>query len=286
LATPQLAPQPLIHYYLAMHPSLRGFSLIELSIVLVILGLLTGGILAGKSLIRASELRAVSTEYSRWNTAVFAFRDKYFALPGDMANAQAVWGAAANCPGTAAQGSTTATTCNGNGNGMLECVGPTGSGTLCINATGVGSEWFRFWQHLANAGLIEGTFSGVAGTSGNYHAIYTNSPASKLAPGCWSAGYTDSTSGDPDLFNAPGGNRLSFGKPYTSSNASCRAAMLVPEELWNIDSKLDDGRPATGKIQAYYWDDCTDATSSGSINANYSLNVTTPQCALVSGTRW
>lgn len=57
----------------------RGFSLVELSIVLVILGLLTGGILAGQSLIRAAELRAVSTEYSRYATAVQSFRDKYFA---------------------------------------------------------------------------------------------------------------------------------------------------------------------------------------------------------------
>ena len=60
-----------------------GFSLVELSIVLVILGLLTGGILAGQSLIRAAELRSISTDYSRYIAAVQAFRDKYFALPGD-----------------------------------------------------------------------------------------------------------------------------------------------------------------------------------------------------------
>lgn len=60
----------------------KAFSLVELSIVLVILGLLTGGILAGQSLIRAAELRAVSTEYSRYITATQSFRDKYFAVPG------------------------------------------------------------------------------------------------------------------------------------------------------------------------------------------------------------
>ena len=47
----------------------QGFSLVELSIVLVILGLLTGGILAGQSLIRAAELRAVTTEYQRYTAA-------------------------------------------------------------------------------------------------------------------------------------------------------------------------------------------------------------------------
>lgn len=65
----------------------RGFSLVELSIVLVILGLLTGGILAGQSLIRAAELRSVTTEYGRWVTAMHSFRDKYMAIPGDMRDA-------------------------------------------------------------------------------------------------------------------------------------------------------------------------------------------------------
>ena len=69
-----------------------AFSLVELSIVLVILGLLTGGILSGQSLIRAAELRSVTTEYSRYTAATYSFRDKYFALPGDMSNAESFWG--------------------------------------------------------------------------------------------------------------------------------------------------------------------------------------------------
>lgn len=71
----------------------RGFSLVELSIVLVILGLLTGGILAGQSLIRAAELRSYITDVQRYPAAVNAFKDKYFAYPGDMANATKFWGA-------------------------------------------------------------------------------------------------------------------------------------------------------------------------------------------------
>src|SRR5438552_4058186 len=72
----------------------QAFSLVELSIVLVILGLLVGGILSGQSLIRAAELRSVTTEFSRYLAAVQSFKDKYFALPGDMANATAFWGIA------------------------------------------------------------------------------------------------------------------------------------------------------------------------------------------------
>src|SRR6187399_2125428 len=99
---------------------MRGFSLVELSIVLVILGLLTGGILAGQSLIRAAELRAVSTEYSKFVTAGRSFRDKYFALPGDMANATSFWGTAVTCPGkVTADARTDARTCNGDGTGQI-----------------------------------------------------------------------------------------------------------------------------------------------------------------------
>ena len=67
----------------------QGFTLVELSIVLVILGLLVGGVLTGQSLIRAAELRTVSTQYATFSTAVNTFRDKYFTIPGDMTNASA-----------------------------------------------------------------------------------------------------------------------------------------------------------------------------------------------------
>ena len=76
----------------AFQPNKKAFSLVELSIVLVILGLLVGGILSGQSLIRAAQLRSVTADYTRFVTAVNTFRDKYFALPGDMTNAQSVWG--------------------------------------------------------------------------------------------------------------------------------------------------------------------------------------------------
>lgn len=102
----------------------HGFSLVELSIVLVILGLLVGGVLTGQSLIRAAELRSVSTEFAKYQAAVNTFRDKYFALPGDMNNATSFWGkdnvACAAHTGTAA----TPGTCNGDGNGLSEYIAP------------------------------------------------------------------------------------------------------------------------------------------------------------------
>ncbi|MGB1540393.1 MAG: prepilin-type N-terminal cleavage/methylation domain-containing protein [Rickettsiales bacterium] len=73
-------------------PSNTGFSLIELSIVLTIIGLITGGILGGMSLVRAAELRSVPAEYEKYQTATQLFWDKYRVRPGDMDTAISYWG--------------------------------------------------------------------------------------------------------------------------------------------------------------------------------------------------
>ena len=92
----------------------KGFTLVELSIVLVILGLLVGGVLSGQSLIRAAELRSITAQQQRFVTSINAFRDKYFALPGDMTNAQSFWGVANATPSTCYSTAGTGTqTCNG-----------------------------------------------------------------------------------------------------------------------------------------------------------------------------
>jgi prepilin-type N-terminal cleavage/methylation domain-containing protein len=97
----------------------QGFTLVELAIVLVILGLLVGGVITGQNLIRAAELRSVTVEFAQYQSAVLQFRDRYRALPGDMNNATLFWGAAATCPPTSAAPLTTQATCNGNGNGQI-----------------------------------------------------------------------------------------------------------------------------------------------------------------------
>ena len=243
----------------------HGFSLVELSIVLVILGLLTGGILAGQSLIRASELRAISTEYNRWVTATNSFRDKYFALPADMTNATKFWQSAPSCPGTAGTGTQT---CDGNGNGMID-IGPT------ANAY---SENFTFWQHLANAGLIEGSYTGIAGAGVGFSATTDNSPRSKMNPGLWFAwNWNQTFTGNAAVFDGTyRDNMLQIGG--FAAGGSPGTPLLKPEEAWNIDTKLDDGRPGYGTMRERRWDDCTDATSSANIAANYALTVTSSQC--------
>ncbi len=216
----------------------KAFSLVELSIVLVILGLLTGGILAGQSLIRAAELRSVPTEHSRYIAATQTFRDKYFAIPGDMTNATKFWGSlgGAGNDGTCnVIESTNTATCDGDGSGNLV------DGLVSIST----SESYRYWQHLANAGLIEGQYTG-SHTGGPQTG--RNIPPSKASRGRWTVSVYDAPhTGNIVLFGGDYGNHLVFNADGFASFTANTAA-LKPEEAWNIDTKMDDGVPGTGKI--------------------------------------
>ena len=261
-----------------------AFSLVELSIVLVILGLLTGGILAGQSLIRAAELRSISTDYGKYMTAVRGFRDKYFAIPGDMNNATAFWGslggtgADATCQAIAATGTAT---CNGDGDGSL------------INSLGANYEFYRFWQHLANAGLIEGQYNGLV-TSPNVPG--TNVPVSKISGAYFYArtglGYTvagGTTAYAGDNLHLPGdmGKSMFQFTTITGNPTSAGTYPLKPEEAWNIDTKLDDGKPGTGFVMALKGDgtntNCTTfagVVPPGDTGATYQLSNSSKDCTI------
>jgi prepilin-type N-terminal cleavage/methylation domain-containing protein len=247
----------------------RGFSLVELSIVLVILGLLVGGVLSGQSLIRASELRSVTTQYQKFYSATMAFRDRYFALPGDMTNAQSFWGQSTACGGAAATG-----TCNGNGDGIIASAG-------AANST---SEQFQFWRHMALAGLIEGNYTGLSGPGGpgDSNPVGANVPAARISTGGWTVSTLSNYAGDTANYAVDFQNYLMFGTVMPNSNAY--GAILKPEEAWNIDTKLDDGRPGFGKIIARNWNNaCATGGASASDLANsvYYLSNSSIQCALL-----
>lgn len=246
---------------------MRAFSLVELSIVLVILGLLTGGILAGQSLIRASELRSVTTEYNQYVSAIQTFRSKYMALPGDMTNAIAFWQAAHATPATCATTVGTGTqTCNGDGNGLID------------NSAG-SNERFRIWQHLANAGLISGTYPGVAGAAGGVDHNGVNSPTSKLNKAVWGATYVASNEDAVTRFVVPDANYIHLGATG-SGNTRPRGAIIKPEEAWGIDTKIDDGRPGYGSIHAVLITTCTNAANNTDRGAQYLLTSSATACAL------
>lgn len=251
----------------------EGFSLVELSIVLVILGLLTGGILGGQNLIRAAELRSVVSDYQRYLAATQSFRDKYMAIPGDMPNATRFWGDNNAACADAAITNGNPGTCNGDGDGLMDV-------TTGANTTG---ERFQFWNQLSLGGLIEGSFTGLAGAGGVDHCVLgANCMSSRMGNGGWSVVY-DGGGGSTNAYNVDYGNRFDFGAASTTANTL--GAILKPEEAWNIDTKLDDGKPAYGKVIARYWNNACAAADDGSsansdLVASYRLSDGTTQCAL------
>jgi prepilin-type N-terminal cleavage/methylation domain-containing protein len=228
-----------------------AFSLVELSIVLVILGLLVGAILAGQSLIKAAELRTIPRDFQKYHAAVVSFRDKYLALPGDMPNATAFWGAADGDDGTDAIGAIcsgvtngTTATCNGDGDGFVG--GPTG-----------GQECFISWKHLANAGLIEGSYTGVAGPGSILASAHTpgiNVPSGRIAKSAFLIGRCVLTFGGFNFSGTFIPNNIAFVSPtpepvVTGPRTYFRGA-LSHEDALGIDIKMDDGLASSGKIRA------------------------------------
>jgi prepilin-type N-terminal cleavage/methylation domain-containing protein len=251
----------------------KAFSLVELSIVLVILGLLTGGILSGQSLIRASQLRSVSSDFQKYTTAMQTFRDKYFSYPGDMPNAVAFWGRHPtttndrctlewNVAETTAWNNDVARreTCNGNGDGVY--------------AHWTRSEQIVAWQHLSNSGLVEGQYKGGrTGGSGSTTLVPgIHLPPSKLGqvqpttnhfggPTAMVFAITPITTGTAGMSYTPRTNaeiegiltserNIVYGGLVGPGSHNYVTLGMRPEDAWNVDLKMDDGKPSAGRLLA------------------------------------
>lgn len=246
----------------------HAFTLVELSIVLVILGLLVGGVLAGQSLIRSAELRAIITENDRLRTAMNAFRDKYFALPGDMINATSYWGAQNATPATCVTTSSAGqATCNGDGDGKIN-YGYSGAGP---------STWegFRALQHLANAGLIEGNYTGVGDISNTRAGV--NVMRSKVSGGFWVPWYLSQSFGAwaPTI----SAHYWVFGSTLAGSGLWLDP-ILKPEDAYNIDKKVDDGLPLAGRV-SNVWSYNANCSTSQAATAPFNLSYTSLACILL-----
>ncbi len=257
--------------------TIRAFSLVELSIVLVILGLITGSVLAGQALIKAAELRAVTIEIANFRTSTLAFADKYHALPGDMTNATAFWGDNATHCADAAIADGTPGVCNGNGDGTI---------IEQAAAAGEESEGHMFWLHLQQAGLIDGTFTGLAGPAGLLDDVPgTNAPVSSYENGCYHID-SDNTGNGERYEVSYGVNMLELGADQQGGDRDCDFRLMPAEDAWQLDKKLDDGLPAHGNIIAKYWNDLCATVNSGThtrfnLDARYKVEDTTNQCSLI-----
>jgi len=232
--------------------STAGFTLIEMSIVLVIIGLVIGGVLVGRNLISAATVRAQISQIEKYNTAVNTFRSKYGYLPGDIPDPYATQ------YGFAARGTLPG---EGDGGGVLHGVNFYGA-----DPTGqAAGETVMFWADLAQASLIEGAFNTATAATPAYNlsaaALAQYFPAAKIGAGnaviVWSGGVT----GNNMMATPPDGKNYYSVAIVNSSNGNGELNTtpgLTVSQAYAIDTKIDDGFPQLGKVLAYYID--TDST--------------------------
>jgi len=232
-----------------------GFTLLEVSMVIVIISLIMGSIVFATSLIRNAEMQNIYGEMEGHLTAIKTFQDKYQALPGDFSSASSIFSGVSN----------------GNGNGIIN--------------SSMSTEPFYAWKHLLAAKLIEAYFSGWCPGGGmclfEYCIPGTNIPTSQIATAGWSLKYVASSSADL-LYTAgdtiPGHVLWFGGTCFNEGSDDKQMPVITPEEADLIDQKFDDGLPGTGKIVSQVSGLGTECHSSSSA---YNLSVTTKVCGLV-----
>lgn len=233
---------------------IKGFTLIEMSMVLIIIGLITGGILVGQDLITAAAARAQITQIEKYQTAVHAFQLKYDRyLPGDIPNPDAV-----NF-GLQSRGAIKGM---GDGNGVIEGIqGSNYNYTCCAQGTG---ETAAFWTDLSTAGLIEGGFSTASPSTAPASPPITGSgldaylPKAKIGNGnyvyVFSGGTQDPNggggAGDSTWFLPAWINFFGI-EAITQINYQGDIASnltIKVNQAYNIDKKIDDGIPVSGTV--------------------------------------
>ena len=202
-----------------------GFTLVELAIVMIIIGLLIGGILKGQELVANAQVTATVAQIKGLDGALSTFRDKYSAMPGDMRNAGT---RLRNCTGNCVSSGAAL------GDGRINVPGTLG------NLPSIGDEARVAMSHLAAADLISGVQ--IIPTNNSFGEAL---PEAKIGGGFW-IGHTSTGAATGVTGMRPG--------HYLVMNGTVAAAGgtngVTTTQAAQIDRKMDDGVGNAGDIQA------------------------------------
>ena len=190
--------------------SQSGFTLVEIAIVLVIIGLLLGGILKGQELINSARVRNLADMNAGIQAAYYGFIDRYRQVPGDVDTTVAEQAIGVDING------------GGNANGRLDV----GTATVWTESSAV-------WEHLSKAGFISGTYQGTATDADTYRE---DAPLNAFNAPAILFRTNDYFDTQDDLTDNSGAVRLSL-------TIGKNIPVNIAREL---DVKLDDGLPGSG----------------------------------------
>ncbi|NKB45868.1 MAG: prepilin-type N-terminal cleavage/methylation domain-containing protein [Alphaproteobacteria bacterium] len=201
----------------------RGFTLIEMSIVLVIIGLIIGGILKGQEIIESSRQKNVITQIDTVRAAINTFADKYNALPGDYGSATA---------------RVNANLSDGNDNGLI------GANDLVATGGAASSENIEFFNHLNGAELVSGTTITQAIAAG----FGDGQPLPTVAiPGAGMTVVYGLHNEDTNAARQTHWVRIHKGVAGVTSGATNGA--FTGRSLFQVDLKIDDGNGVRGSAR-------------------------------------
>lgn len=222
-----------------------GFTLVELAIVMVIVGLLIGGILKGQELIKNASISATAAQLKAFESAYTTFVDVYGGKPGDLATAT-----------TKISACVAANRCrNGNSDGWIynghSALYPPGSDDQGANV----SEIYQALKHMAAADLIGGVnMSAAPGTD----ALISSKLGGYLYVGEMYGNNTQYHLGAA-IGGTPGGIYVSQSFTHIHNPRSGRVS--TPSEAARLDRKIDDGVPGAGSMLAFGQATCVSGSS-------------------------
>lgn len=219
-------------------PSEKGFTLVELAIVMIIIGLLIGGILKGQELINNARVSSTVAQAKAVESGISAFRDKYASFPGDIATPSTRLPDCATagtlCVAAAAIGTL--------GNGVIENTGPALDPGLAVGGT---TESGLAFIHLGAAGMIGGVQPATVGVGAG-----ASNPVTPLG-GAWTLGSSTGTATGVVLpAGIVAGVYIETTPAIGAAVPATSAQIMTPIQAANIDRKLDDGQPNAGIVRA------------------------------------
>ena len=207
----------------------RAFTLIELSIVLIVIGLIVSAIVGGQSLIKQSKITKAIHNVKLYQSAIHLFQDEFEALPGDIDDAETYWGAGSG---------------NGNGDGNVQ------NAEICY-----------VWNHLSLADVLPTRYGFQANCLGGtpHYQTGITAPSFLHDESAIAFGITNNMGHSSDFSNLPDRKKAFIA---VEANDGDFGAVTTKEAI-TIDKKMDDGAPMSGAVYGFNRTNGTDTCVNG-----------------------